>query len=140
MFFGLFLFSVFLSSVFHVVFCLIFLDLLRNMLPFYKVFFTSLFPPFVHHLSICSFFFVSSCFLVSFPFSHFLNFLFFLIFQYLYVSICQTLCGKNFKLLRNYFSYFHHKKNFVFSVSFSLGLFFPCLVFFCVLKNGFSFL
>ena len=65
---SLFLFRVFLSSVFHVVFCLIFLDLLRNMLPFQNVFFSSLFPPFVHPLSICSLFFVSSCFLVSFTF------------------------------------------------------------------------
>ena len=111
MFFGLFLFSVFLSSVFHVVFCLIFLDLLRNMLPFQSVFFTSLFPLFVHPLSICSLFFVSSCFLVSFTFSPFLNFLFFWSFYYLCVSSCQTLCGKNlFKLLQNYFSSFHLKK------------------------------
>ena len=65
-------------------------------------------------------FFVSSCVLVSFTFSHFLNFLF-LSFYYLYVSLCQTLCGKNlFKLLRNYFSSFHIKKT-----SFSL---FPFLL------------
>ena len=47
-----------------------------------------------------------------------------------------------FKLLRNYFLLLFTSKNFVFSVSFSVGFFlhvFPCLVFFCVLKNGFSF-
>ena len=61
-FFGLFLFSVFLSSVFHVVFCLIFLDLLRNMLPFLKCLlylFISSFCSSSFHLF---FFFVSSCF------------------------------------------------------------------------------
>ena len=124
MFFGLFLFSVFLSSVFHVVFCLIFLDLLRNMLPFYRVFFTSLFPPFVHHLSICSFFFVSSCFLVSFTFSHFLNFLFFMFFSismFLYVKLFVEKC---FRLPRNYFSSFHHKKTSFSLFPFLLGFFF----------------
>ena len=89
-----FSFHVFLSSVFLVVFCLMFLDLLRNMLPFKNVFFTSLFPLFVHPLSSCALFFVSSCFLASFTYSPFLNFLFFGSFYYLYVSLCQTLCGK----------------------------------------------
>ena len=69
-------------------------------------------------------FFVSSCFLVSFTFSDFLNFLF-LSFYYLYVLCVKLLVEKNlFKLLRNYFFFFSPQKNFVFSVSFSLGLFF----------------
>ena len=89
LFFGLFLFSVFLSSVFHVVFCLIFLDLLRNMLPFQSVFFTSLFPLFVHPLSICSLFF---CLLLFSRFFHLFSlfkllFYLFIFFMFLYVKL-----------------------------------------------------
>ena len=94
MFFGLFLFNFsFICFFMLLFFCLIFLDLLRNMFPFKNVFFTFLFPLFVHPLSICSFFFVSSCFLVSFTFFTLLK-LPFLSFYYLHVSLCQTLCGK----------------------------------------------
>ena len=121
-------------------FCLIFLDLLRNMLPFYRVFFTSLFPPFVHHLSICSFFF---CLLLFSRFFHLFSLFklpFFFVFS---VSLCFYMSNSLWKKFLNFcetiFLLFT-TKNFVFSVSFSLGLFFPCLVFFSVLKNGFSFL
>ena len=129
---------VFLTSVFHVVFYLIFLDLLRNMLPFYRVFFTSLFPPFVHHLSICSFF----CLLLFSRFFHLFS-LFKLPFFVFSVSLCFYMSNSLWKNFLNFcetiFLLFTSKKNFVFSVYFSLGLFFPCLVFFCVVKNGFSF-
>ena len=69
---------------------------------------------------------------------------FFWSFYYLYVSSCQTLCGKNlFKLLQNYFSSFHLKKTSFSLFPFLLGFFF---MFFHVCsfsvswKNGFSFL
>ena len=93
------------------------------MLPFQNVFFSSLFPPFVHPLSICSFFFVSSCFLVSFTFSPFLNFFFFvfLISMFLYVKL--FVWKYLFKLLRNSF-FFHLKKTSFSLFPFLLGFFF----------------
>ena len=109
---------------FHVVFCLIFLDLLRNMLPFQSVFFTSLFPLFVHPLSICSFFF-SSCFLVSFTFSHFLNFLFvdlFIISMFLYVKLIVEKIFLHF--CETIFSSFHIKKTSFSLFPFLLGFFY----------------
>ena len=58
-------------------------------------------------------------------------FCFFSISMFLYVKLFME---KFFKLLRNYFSSFHHKKTSFSLFPFLLGFFFPCLVFFCVLK------
>ena len=88
-------FQFFFHLFFHVVFCLIFLDLLRNMLPFKSVFFTSLFPLFVHPLSICSLF----CLLLCSRFFHLFSLFklpFFWVFLLSLCSLCQTLCGKIF--------------------------------------------
>ena len=64
-------------------------------------------------------FFVSSCFLVSFTFSHFLNFLFFLVFL---LSLCffmsNSLWKKSFYTSAKLFFFFSPQKNFVFSFSF----------------------
>ena len=112
------------------------------------VFHTSLFPPFVHPLSICSLFFVSSCFLVSFTFFSLIKLPFLLCFC-LYVSLCQTLCATKKSMFlgfcKNLFFclLFSIKKTSFSLFPFLLGsftlIYFPCLVFFCVLKNGCSF-
>ena len=117
-------FQFFFHLFFMSFFCLIFLDLVRNMLPFYRVFFTSLFPLFVHHLSICSFFF---CLLLFSRFLHLFSlfklpfFCFFSISMFLYVKLFVE---KIFKLLRHYFSSFHHKKTSFSLFPFLLGFFF----------------
>ena len=102
-------------------------------LPLYFLFLFILFPSVL-------FFFVSSCFLFSFTFSPFLNFLFF-VFLWSLCSVCQTICGKNlFKLLRNYFFFFSPQKKLRFLCFLFSWVFFhvfPCLVFFCVLKKWF---
>ena len=127
------LFSVFLSSVFHVVFCLIFLDLLRIMCPFkmscvplYFLFWFISFHPF--SLPLLNFvfllFLLSPCFFMSNSFCYKKG---------IYLSFC-----KNFP-----FSLLFSIKKTSFSVSFFVGLlkiwFFSMLGFFCVLKNDFSF-
>ena len=131
-------FQFFFHLFFMSFFCLIFLDLVRNMLPFYRVFFTSLFPLFVHHLSICSFFFVSSCFLVSCTFSHFLNFLFF-VFS---VSLCFYMSNSLWKKFLNFcdtiFLLFTTKKLRFLCFLFSWAFFSMFGLFLC-LENGFSF-
>ena len=105
-------------------------------------FWTSLFPPLVHPLSICSLFFLF-LFLVSFTFLSLSSFCWSL--YYLCVSWCQILCKKMylFELLQNSLflsSLFHQNLSFL-CFLFLLGLsqtnFFHVL-FFCLLKNGFS--
>ena len=139
-----FSFHVFLSSVFHVVFCLIFPDLLRNMLHFQNVFLTSVFPLFCSspfHL------FSLFCLLLFSRFLHLFSLFqlpFFLIFLF---SLCffmsNSLWKKSFYTsAKLFFLLFTSKKTSFSLFPFSLVLFlhvFPCLVFFCVLKNDFSF-
>ena len=100
-------------------------------LPLYFLFLFILFPSVL--------IFVSSCFLVSFTFSPFLNFRFFVFSVSLCFFLSNSLCENIFLNFCETLFSLTSKKNFVFSVYFSLGLFFPCLVFFCVVKNGFSF-
>ena len=137
MFFGLIFFSVFLSSVFHVVLL--------------KWLFSSLCPPFVHPLSTCSLFFVLLFSRFFHLFLTFLNFLFWskFIVHHLFVSLCKTLCQKIFILLdcskTLFFSLLFSVKISVFSVSFFCCAFFRPIYFsmFCFSvswKNGFSFL
>ena len=116
-----------------------------NIFHFLIVCFASLFPPFVHPLSICSlFFFVSSCFcrFVHLFLPFILNFFFFGIFI-ISVSLCKKLCQKYIFLDCSktlFFSLlFSFKKTFS-TVSFCIFLFFwkLCLVwtsFFSLLKN-----
>ena len=113
-----------LSFLNHVVFCLIFLDLFRNMFPLQKMcslplyFLLSfiLFPSVPSFLSPLVFF-------VSFTFSPFYFKLLFVVFYYLHVSLCKTLCQKKCIFLdcsKTPFLclLFSLKKNSVFSVSF----------------------
>ena len=109
-------------------------------LPLYFLFF-------VHHLSICSLFFVSSCFLVSSTLSPFLNF--FLVF---FFTISMFLCVKlfveklSFQTSAKLFSVFFSLEKklrflcFLFLLVFSYFNLFLHVLFFPVLKNGFSFL
>ena len=118
-----FSFRVFLSSVFHVVFCLIFLDLLRNMLLY--LFISSFCSSSFHLISLF-------CLLLFSRFFHLLspslNFLFGS-FRYLHVSWSQTLCATKKSIFLGFcqdllFSLlFSIKKNFVFFVSFFVVLF-----------------
>ena len=124
-FFGLFLFSVFLSSVFHVVFCLIFLDLLRNMLHFQSVFFTSLFPLFVHPLSICSLFFCLFLFSRFFHLFSLFKLPFFWSFYYLYVLYVKLFVEKIY-FCETIFSSFHLKKKLRFLCFLFSWAFFTC--------------
>ena len=128
MFIGLF--SVFLSCVFRVVFCLIFLDLLRNMFPFkmsslplYFLLLVVLFPSFLSSLIKTSFFssLLSPCFFMS-----------------------NSLCNKKgylFRLLQKIsFSVFSFQSKklrflcFLFVGFFQKFSFFSCLVFLCLDK------
>ena len=139
-----FSFRVFLSSVFHVVFCLIFLDLLRNMLLY--LFISSFCSSSFHLISLF-------CLLLFSRFFHLLspslNFLFGS-FRYLHVSWSQTLCATKKSIFLGFcqdllFSLLFSIKKTSFSLfPFLLCFFknyviFPCLVFFSVLKNDFSF-
>ena len=104
-------------------------------LPLYFLFLFILFPAVLSFLSPLVFSLLS-------PILPFYNsfFCLFIISMFLYVKLFVE--KYLFKLLRNYFLLLFTSKNFVFSVSFSVGFFlhvFPCLVFFCVLKNVFSF-
>ena len=72
-------------------------------------------------------FFVSCCFLVSFTFSHFLNFLFFDLFIISMFFMSNFLWKKSFQTsAKLFFFFFSPQKNFVFSVSSSLGFFCTC--------------
>ena len=145
-------FYLFLNLLFWTMsfFCLIFLDLHRNMFPWQLFFFTSLFPPFVHPRSICSLSFWSPL-VFSFlsPFSPFYFKLFglFIIFMFLYVKHCAKkkifwYCSKTlffcllFPIEKQRFLCFF----FFFVEPFFTLIYVPFFfVFFCVLKNGFSF-
>ena len=139
MFFGLFAFSVFLSSVFHVVFLFVFLDILRNMVPSKVSVSPFLCPPFVHHLSICSLFFLFM-FLVSFTFFWLFKLPLLVVVLSLSFFMSNSLCKKIFlDFCKTLFFYLLFSVEIsVFSVSFFCwaNLFFHVL-FFCLLKKWF---
>ena len=96
---------------------------------------TSLFPPFVHSLSICSLFVCTLVFVVSFAF--FLLFLNFFCLFIISVSLCKTLCQKYISFetaAKLSFSFFFPSKNTFSLFPFVLSLFYIdlCSMFFCV--------